>query len=387
MAVSTPLSVVRQLLLFTFVVSALFRTAYAVRYMHILPALELTVDALVVGGILLFFHALSRNRLLVATLALLAQFAAVLLIAQVSAALLAPAVITGGIILQLRFLLPLQVVLPLGWLLAVPISMHSVMVGVRAPVELGLWQWWVVWSVAFTLSLLAADALIREAQAREELALAHEQLSAYLPVVAQHARLQERTRLARDMHDAVGHQLVALQMRLSLCDTLFDDHLEQARTELQKARDLTREVLSETRRAVTALRPLAVEEKGLVNALHDLQQQLPTLRLHVKVQGQEKQSTEAEQDLAYRLVQEALTNTSKHAAQAQNAYIELVWLDGGMRLQVEDDGSCPEQLQFGFGLQHLQRRVLEMDGTFQAGRGVRGGFQVQALIPFQEVPL
>jgi signal transduction histidine kinase len=212
---------------------------------------------------------------------------------------------------------------------------------------------------------LLVNALLAERQSREQVAIANQQLREYALRVESLAMEQERNRIARDIHDSLGHSLTALNLQLEAALKLWQANPERAQTFLQEAKQMGSTALQEVRESVSAMRSDPLQGKGLKEAIVTLIQDFhrntgiqPTYHLHLP------QTLANEVNLTvYRIIQEALTNTSKYA-NATQVLLQIQSTDTGLRLMIADDGQGFEwsQNQTGFGLQGMRERVLALGG-------------------------
>lgn len=221
-----------------------------------------------------------------------------------------------------------------------------------------------------------------------ELEGAHAELKEYAGKARELAVSEERARMAGEMHDTVGHYLTVVNVQLEAAIKLMDGRSGKAREQVTKAKGLASEALSEVRRSVRALKPLAVERRPAVDALsalaQDFEDAVPSVSF--TVEGKEYElSTDAELTL-YRALQESLTNALKHSG-ARSIYCVLTFKEESVMLTVTDDGAgaSEDASQRGFGLAALRERAEAMGGALKAGNDPEGGFAVEVEIP--AVPL
>jgi signal transduction histidine kinase len=200
------------------------------------------------------------------------------------------------------------------------------------------------------------------------------------------AREEERRRLRRDLHDGVGPQLAALMLELETAGDLVSDNPE-ASALMAKLSRRAREIVSDVRRSVHALRPPALDELGLVGALEEGAIQYGPAGLRISVEDPEELSRlpAAVEVACYRIVQEALANVVRHAG-ASNCSIRI-WPDekaSVLVVEVEDDGrGIRDHDRMGVGLISMRERTEELGGTCTVRRLESGGTLVTALLPFQ----
>jgi signal transduction histidine kinase len=200
------------------------------------------------------------------------------------------------------------------------------------------------------------------------------------------AREEERRRLRRDLHDGVGPQLAALMLELETAGDLVSENPE-ASALMAKLSRRAREIVSDVRRSVHALRPPALDELGLVGALEEGAIQYGPAGLRISVEDPEELSRlpAAVEVACYRIVQEALANVVRHAG-ASNCSIRI-WPDeeaSVLVVEVEDDGrGIRDHDRMGVGLISMRERTEELGGTCTVRRLGGGGTLVTALLPFQ----
>jgi signal transduction histidine kinase len=152
---------------------------------------------------------------------------------------------------------------------------------------------------------------------------------------------EERKRISRDLHDETAQELVGLMQRIDLCRLSAEENT-QLTVALDELSDLTDRTLEGVRRMSRALRPLILEDLGLVPAVQamaeELEEQLPEGRVFCEVIGDEQRLAPEAEVSAYRIVQEALTNVRKHAFTATRVYVTLQFEPQMLRISVEDNG-------------------------------------------------
>ncbi|RKH63627.1 sensor histidine kinase [Corallococcus llansteffanensis] len=221
-----------------------------------------------------------------------------------------------------------------------------------------------------------ALVMVREAEARRELARVHAELQATQVLLATREREGERLRIARELHDSVGHHLTALSLNLEAAAHTAKD---PASTEhLRRAREAARTLLSEVRRSVTELRESPLP---LLPSLRALAEGVPGLAVHLEVpEALALESSEATHSL-FRCVQEILTNTLRHAG-ARNLWISIVPTeDGGVRVQARDDGRGTAQLTPGTGLTGMRERFTRLGGRVEWRAAAGQGLELEAWLP------
>jgi signal transduction histidine kinase len=200
------------------------------------------------------------------------------------------------------------------------------------------------------------------------------------------AREEERRRLRRDLHDGVGPQLAALMLELETASDLVSDNAE-ASALMGKLSKRAREIVSVVRHSVHALRPPALDELGLVEALKERAMQYGPAGLRVSVEDPEELShlPAAVEVACYRIAQEALANVVRHARASHcSIRIRLDQEAGALSVEVEDDGrGIRDDDRAGVGMSSMRERTEELGGKCSVVPLAGGGTLVRALLPFR----
>jgi len=205
------------------------------------------------------------------------------------------------------------------------------------------------------------------------------------------ARDAERLRISRELHDDLLQSLAGMLLEAGAARLSLGESQPDLRTSLTRLEGQARGLIASTRRIIRDLRPLVIEELGLVAALESLVSHLPDLGGPVCTLDARSLTRADEQRLSpmaaslYRIAQEALTNVVKHA-HARHAQLVLAsGAGGGIQLTITDDGAGmptpPLTPTDGFGLIGMQERVRALGGTLQLHAGARGGTVVTVTVP------
>lgn len=234
-------------------------------------------------------------------------------------------------------------------------------------------------------TVVVTGLVVREKRAREELAEAHERLRGYAAQAEQLATTQERNRLARDIHDGLGHHLTVVQMLLqaarAVIHTADTDRID---TMLAKAQDQSREALAEVRRSVSALREPRSE--SLVDALRTLADEASAagVRAGFEVKGTAREARAEVEESLFRAAQEGLTNVRKHSG-AKTATVILDYAGADLvRLEVRDDGrglAGDSVSGKGFGLVGLRERMAGIGGRLSVESAEGRGLVLKVEVP------
>jgi signal transduction histidine kinase len=221
-----------------------------------------------------------------------------------------------------------------------------------------------------------------EREARNQLAEANQQLREHAAQVEELAITKERNRLAREIHDNLGHYLTVVNVQIGAAQAILALDEPRALDHLAKAQTLTQEGLAEVRRSVAALRASPTESRPLTEALAKLVEQWKAAGMNVRldVAGMVRSLTPQAELTLYRTAQEALTNVGKHA-HAKQVGITLGYGDDSVRLRVKDDGVGSADSQGGFGLLGARERVQLLNGEMHVRTESGGGFALEVELP------
>jgi signal transduction histidine kinase len=247
-------------------------------------------------------------------------------------------------------------------------------------------------SFAFTLIssfiLLLTNVLFFMQRSRQELTQAHDRLRQYALRIEDQATLQERTRIAREMHDALGHTLTAQCLQLDTVYCFWNSDPDKALRSLSEAKQLSTQALKEVRQAIAMLRADPLQGLTLEGAIAKLVQTfhqttgiMPSCTLRVAVVPPPIVNS-----CIYRVVQEALTNIAKHS-HATEVSIHLQTTPKQVNILIQDNGSgfAPSQNTSGFGIQGMQERTMALDGLFSVVSQTGLGCKIMAQIPLTEL--
>ena len=221
-----------------------------------------------------------------------------------------------------------------------------------------------------------------ERQARQQLEVANQQLADYAAQVSQLATMRERNRLAREVHDSLGHYLTVINVQLEVVTKLIESNPGKALESAKRAKELASEGLSEVRRSVAALRPSPLDDRPLPEALHSLIEPAREAGLVVTFEqsGALRAITPEAETVIYRATQEALTNIRKHA-HASSAHIRLAYAATTVQLSIRDNGVGRQHDEDSVGLAALRERAAALNGSVVAQNHAEGGFVIEVILP------
>ncbi len=227
------------------------------------------------------------------------------------------------------------------------------------------------------LAFFVLSSLARETRAREAVARSHAALEATQDLLAQSAQLAERLRISRELHDAVGHHLVALSLNLEAAI----HRRGAAEEELATARSLARLVLTDLGEMVASLR----HEGGvdLVPALALLARDIPRPKVHLEAPETLRLADPERAHALLRCSQEAITNAVKHSG-AENLWLAVAREDGAAVLSARDDGRGADGFVPGHGLAGMRERLAALGGTLAIDPRPGAGFLLRLTLPLGE---
>lgn len=259
------------------------------------------------------------------------------------------------------------------------------------------------WETAFLNGLIISTAIffvvvfsqfrLNEQKAREkaeeltrQLETANRQLAEYASQVEELAATQERNRLAREIHDNLGHYLTIVNVQLEAAKVTLDSDPKRALDSLNKAQELTQKGLASVRESVSALRVSPVENCSLDDAISALVEETRVTGITTKfnILGEPRAVDEKTALALYRVAQEGLTNVRKHA-HASNVDVELDFSHADkIRLAVRDDGAGAADTSSGFGLVGIRERIHLLGGECKITTDVGKGFCLEVSVPVEE---
>ena len=215
----------------------------------------------------------------------------------------------------------------------------------------------------------------------EQLESANEQLRIYAAEAERTAEMRERNRLAREIHDTLGHTLTGLAAGMDACMVLIEVAPQKAREQLEKLRDVAKHGLKDVRRSVKKLRPDDLERLPLREAItHMVKEYAETTAMEVKleVEGWPEAMRQDVEEVIYRIVQEGLTNANRHG-HATKAVVNFRLEEGRLKIRIVDNGQGCQETVPGFGLRHMRERLDLLHGSLACRS--ENGFILEAVIP------
>ena len=216
---------------------------------------------------------------------------------------------------------------------------------------------------------------LREAAAREKLAVTNAELQRAQAQLAESSRAEERLRISRDLHDTLGHHLTALSLQLEVASRVSEgkaaDHVRQAHA-------ITRLLLSDVRDVVSTLRE--TREGDFVRDIRALAEATAGVAVHLELPASLEIPDPDRAQALLRCVQEIITNAARHA-HARNLWIRIDARTDGITLHARDDGHGAPQVSLGHGLTGMRERFAALAGSVEFESRPDSGFEVRGFMP------
>lgn len=242
------------------------------------------------------------------------------------------------------------------------------------------------WGMAFLSAIVFVavftQVTVEEQKARRELVVVNQKLREYAAQIEELAVVQERNRLAREIHDGLGHYLTAINIQLKAAQAMNAQDPKLAGEALNNAQTLTQEALTDVRRSISALRADPTTSRPLAETLSRLLAEIRTtgIRAELEVEGTPQPLAPQIEFTLYRAVQEGLTNVRKHA-HASWVDLRLSYSEHAVQVTLTDNGVGSDEPSGGFGLLGLQERVQLVGGTLRLTTARGEGFKIEVSIP------
>ncbi len=219
--------------------------------------------------------------------------------------------------------------------------------------------------------------------ANDELQRANVRLEEYARESVKMTETRERNRLAREIHDTLGHALTGIITGIEACTALMDVAPEATKIQLSAIAEVARQGVTDVRRSVKALRPDALEKFDLENAISRTINEICTAtsaEIEYICEARLDCFTEDEEDVIYRIVQESITNAIRHG-KADYIRISIRREQEMLKIGIKDNGIGCADIKKGFGLHHMEERLSMLNGSLSYDG--RDGFEVKAAIPIR----
>jgi signal transduction histidine kinase len=228
-------------------------------------------------------------------------------------------------------------------------------------------------------AFMGSVAAVRQNIARDELRKVNSELRATQALLAENTRIAERVRIARELHDLVGHHLTALTLNLEVATHMVEG---KSLEHVQQAHSLAKLLLADVREVVSDMRK--GDKVDLTQALRTLIEGVPEPRIHLDLPSDLVMTDPQRAHLLLRCAQEIITNSVRHA-RARNLWIRLSTASDGVAMSARDDGRGVDSVQAGNGLRGMKERLSQLGGKLEVESGQGAGFTLHAWLPTEAV--
>ncbi len=230
------------------------------------------------------------------------------------------------------------------------------------------------------LVFITSTVATQQAEEREVQRRLNSELRATRALLAESTRIAERMRIARELHDLIGHHLTALSLNLEVASHLTND--KAAAEHVRKAQATAKHLLADVREAVSELRQ--DDAIDLTQAVRSLIEGVPGLDVHVQTPPRFSVEDPRRAQVLLRCAQEIITNTARHAG-ARNLWLHFAYAEGGMLgLHARDDGRGAANYAPGNGMRGMRERLAEFGGSVMVDTGAMQGFALTVRLPLGE---
>ena len=237
------------------------------------------------------------------------------------------------------------------------------------------------------LMIYIANEVQENERMTQELIMVHQvnhELENYAAVSEKIAEDKERKRLAREIHDTLGHALTGIAAGVDACIAMIDINPEATKKQLMVISKVVRQGIVDVRNSLNKLRPGALEQHGFKGAIENMIEEFTsvsdlTIFLDYRLDKVDFENTK--EDILFRVIQESVTNAVRHG-DATHIDISLYIKDNNLYLKIQDNGQGCEEIHYGFGLKQMKERLGMING--KVAYDGHHGFLTIVTIPLQE---
>lgn len=237
------------------------------------------------------------------------------------------------------------------------------------------------------LMIYIANEVQENERMTQELIMVHQvnhELENYAAVSEKIAEDKERKRLAREIHDTLGHALTGIAAGVDACIAMIDINPEATKKQLMVISKVVRQGIVDVRNSLNKLRPGALEQHGFKGAIENMIEEFTsvsdlTISLDYRLDKVDCENTK--EDILFRVIQESVTNAVRHG-DATHIDISLYIEDNSLYLKIQDNGQGCEEIHYGFGLKQMKERLGMING--KVAYDGHHGFLTIVTIPLQE---
>jgi len=226
-------------------------------------------------------------------------------------------------------------------------------------------------------SRIEIEGLIKDLEATNE------QLRLYASQIEDLTLSRERNRMAREIHDGLGHYLTTIGMQIKAAQAIMHKNPNEAAELLKTAETLSTDALKDVRNSVSALRDTSKLEEPLLSRIKRLLRPFENTgyNTQVNITGEETTLSPEVEVLLFRSLQEGLSNIGKHS-NAKKIEVNIAYhKEGNVSLEISDDGSGEKKIDGGYGIQGIRERVEHLNGTVEISADKNKGFTLRVTVP------
>lgn len=237
------------------------------------------------------------------------------------------------------------------------------------------------------LMIYIANEVQENERMTQELIMVHQvnhELENYAAVSEKIAEDKERKRLAREIHDTLGHALTGIAAGVDACIAMIDINPEATKKQLMVIGKVVRQGIVDVRNSLNKLRPGALEQHGFKGAIENMIEEFTSvsdLTISLDYRLDKVDFENAKEDILFRVIQESVTNAVRHG-DATHIDISLYIEDNSLYLKIQDNGQGCEEIHYGFGLKQMKERLGMING--KVAYDGHHGFLTIVTIPLQE---
>lgn len=209
------------------------------------------------------------------------------------------------------------------------------------------------------------------------------------------AQEDEKSRMARDIHDGPAQSLAHVIMKAELCEKLIDKDIEKSKTELSNLKNISRNTLKDVRKIIYDLKPMSLDDLGLIPTLERyimIFQEDTGIKVNIKPTGNLSDLESAIQINIFRIIQESLSNIRKHSKATMATVtiektltrINFSIIDDGIGFDIEEQKNKNNSISEGFGLVSIRERVELLNGALTISSSHNRGTRISLFIPLNE---
>ncbi len=239
----------------------------------------------------------------------------------------------------------------------------------------------ILYMVVLTLSQTSEKERIL--RLNSQLQNANRKLEEYAQEQVRMTETRERNRLAREIHDTLGHSLTGIITGIEACIMLMDIAPEATKEQLRAIAEVARNGITDVRHSVNALRPDALETLDLERAIRKLVKESGKstgVKIDLIYPKNMQRMDQDEEEVIYRIVQESITNAIRHG-NATHILVRIVRFGSTLKIRIADNGRGCSDIHSGFGLHHMRERIEMLQGTLTYSG--EKGFVIEAVIPIR----